>query len=52
MASSPIPQPNKIETHDDDFYCSDLTCVYCKDLRMAEEQWRREQEKEQRMPNP
>jgi hypothetical protein len=29
--------------HDDDIYCSDPDCSYCRDLRMAEEQWKRTQ---------
>jgi hypothetical protein len=24
-------------------YCSDSDCAYCKDLRAAEQQWKREQ---------
>jgi hypothetical protein len=48
MASSPIPQPNKLETHDDDFYCSDPTCAYCKDLRVTQEQWKLAQEEERK----
>jgi hypothetical protein len=43
MASSPIPQPNKPEPHDDDVYCSDPNCTYCADLRLAQAQWKQAQ---------
>ena len=43
MASSPIPEPSKTDTHDS-FYCSDPNCPYCADLRSAQTQWKRQQE--------
>jgi hypothetical protein len=43
MASSPIPEPKKL-SHDDDVYCSDPSCAYCADLRLAQEQWKKAQE--------
>ena len=46
MASSPVPQPNKHVLHDDDIYCSDPECPYCADLRLAEEQWKRQREEQ------
>jgi len=44
MASSPISQLNMRGSHDDDIYCADPNCPYCKDLRVAEEQWKRARE--------
>jgi hypothetical protein len=45
-SSSPVPKPDKPENHTEHvlhaLYCSDPDCAYCKDLRAAEEQWKRE----------
>ena len=41
MESTPLSQASKAVAHDDDLYCSDPSCAYCKDLREAEEQWKR-----------
>jgi hypothetical protein len=43
-----FPQPSQPDSHDDDVYCSDPNCPYCQDLRLAEQQWRREQEEQKR----
>jgi hypothetical protein len=45
MASSSVPEPNKSDTHDP-LYCSDPNCSYCDDLRSAQVQWKREQERD------
>jgi len=45
MATSPLSQPNKGVSHDGDLFCSDPDCSYCKDLRVAQEQWRKEERK-------
>jgi hypothetical protein len=47
-SSSQVPEANKPETPTEHvlhaLYCSDPDCAYCKDLRAAEQQWKREQE--------
>jgi hypothetical protein len=48
MVGSSHSQPLERDFHDDDIYCSDSNCPYCKDLREAEEQWKRAQEEERR----
>jgi len=48
MATSPRSEPSKSDLHDLDIYCSDANCPYCKDLRVAREQWKREQERRKR----
>lgn len=45
MASLPFSGPNMSVSHDDDLYCSDPDCAYCKDLR-AEEQWKKAREEQ------
>jgi len=45
MATSPLSER---DLHDDDFYCSDRNCSYCRDLRVAEEQWKRAQEEQRK----
>ena len=44
MESQPLSRANKNVLHDDDFYCADPNCSYCKHLRAAEEQWKKAQE--------
>jgi hypothetical protein len=50
MASSPVPESNKSGTDTEHvlhaLYCSDPDCAYCKDLRAAEEQWKRQREEQ------
>jgi hypothetical protein len=46
MASLPFSRPNKNVSHDDDLYCSDPNCPYCKDLALAEELWKRAREEQ------
>jgi len=47
-SSSPVPESNTPETHTEHvlhaLYCSDPDCAYCKDLRAAEQQWKRERD--------
>jgi hypothetical protein len=48
VQSQPLSHAAKAVSHDDDVYCADPRCVYCKDLRVAEEQWKRAQKQERR----
>jgi hypothetical protein len=43
IESSPLSLPTKSVSHDDDIFCSDPNCLYCKDLRVAQEQWMKAQ---------
>jgi hypothetical protein len=43
MQGQPLAQRSNSVSHDDDFYCADPSCAYCKDLRVAEEQWKKVQ---------
>jgi 5-methylcytosine-specific restriction endonuclease McrA len=49
MASSPVPEHHKPEPHAGNVYCSDPTCLYCADLRLAEVQWKKEPNQEPRV---
>jgi len=51
MQSQPLSHGPKSVSHDDDVYCADPRCAYCKDLRVAEERWKRAQ-KEKRVLSP
>jgi hypothetical protein len=46
MGGLPRSLPVNRNFHDDDIYCADPNCVYCKDLRVAEQQWKKAQEEE------
>jgi hypothetical protein len=48
MASSPVPESSKAEDNTHALYCSDPSCPYCKDLRAAEQHWKREREERQK----
>jgi hypothetical protein len=48
MQSQPLSHGPKGVSHDDDVYCADPRCAYCKDLRVAEERWKRAQKEERR----
>jgi hypothetical protein len=47
MAISPFPQPKMPVSHDDDIFCSDPNCPYCRDLRVAQEEWKKAQKESQ-----
>jgi hypothetical protein len=42
MAADPIPQPQPIPEPTGSPYCSDPNCVYCKNLKEAQEEITRE----------
>jgi hypothetical protein len=46
VQSQPLSHGAKAVSHDDDVYCADPRCAYCKDLRVA--QWKKAQKEERR----